>query len=392
MSSEMRISLSLDAFESVCSEEPHRTQQGAAVLQGLHVYLDVASETSQEISALCATLLSLGASVTLESSSFRLGEGITHVVSNNHGVQNCAKALRLKPRPLLVSASWVLEYDVLCSAQRKHVSEAPYLLYNLKEELGLANMQTKEKRSKDRLKSFRRVSGGSKKKLSEVGGDTGQLNMAFQGLHIKPVAVKTKSITLDELQLMPTPPELVNRRKHVRRNIATSALSETSKKLLRERIKKLGLYEYKRKVDDDTKVLVADDKGTVTSNLLKALVLGIGIVSEDWVNNSWKRGCWLHPSFKYYVEKWRPIYKRHNYRGMRRLLNGSQLFYVSTGCSLPHETLTFLISHAGAKVTERVSEADVVIARSKPSSDIIKCISNNKPVAVVVTQWLIGEF
>lgn len=45
----------------------------------------------------------------------------------------------------------------------------------------------------------------------------------------------------------------------------------------------MGVYEYKRKVNERTKVLVADDEGTLTPNLLRALVLGVKIVREEWV-------------------------------------------------------------------------------------------------------------
>lgn len=45
-------------------------------------------------------------------------------------------------------------------------------------------------------------------------------------IHVKPVTIRTKSTTLNDLQLMPTPPELVYRRKRIIHNIVASALSE----------------------------------------------------------------------------------------------------------------------------------------------------------------------
>lgn len=57
----------------------------------------------------------------------------------------------------------------------------------------------------------------------------------------------------------------------------------SSKRNLRETIRRMGVYEYKRKVNERTKVLVADDEGTLTPNLLRALVLGVKIVREEWV-------------------------------------------------------------------------------------------------------------
>uniref|UniRef100_A0A0M3HXX9 Microcephalin n=1 Tax=Ascaris lumbricoides TaxID=6252 RepID=A0A0M3HXX9_ASCLU len=380
----MSLSMSSDLLEAVVFEDSDKVIR-CVVLQGLDVYLDIESEVSGEISILRDTLLSLGASV-----SSVLREGITHVVSNDFQTENCVNAVHLKPRPLIVSPSWIFE----CNKQGMHVSEAPYLLYNLKEELELADGQVTKKHLENRVKRSNKVMmrGRTKRTMAEhVEKDIEQLSMAFQDIHVKPVTIRTKSTTLNDLQLMPTPPELVYRRKRIIHNIVASALSEISKRNLRETIRRMGVYEYKRKVNERTKVLVADDEGTLTPNLLRALVLGVKIVREEWVRDSSEKGCWLHATSNYCVERWLPIYRHRRHRGLRRLLNSSYVFFASTGCSLPHETLKFLIAHAGGKVTNRISEADVIITHSRHRSDISKIISKRKPATVIVAQWLIDS-
>ncbi|VDK17343.1 unnamed protein product [Anisakis simplex] len=267
----------------------------------------------------------------------------------------------------------------ICNQQRKYVSEAPYLLYSLKEELEMASEQTSEKH-------IRNDSRCPKEVIHYC--STGEILSDFR---IEPVAVKTKSNALNALQLMPTPPELTNQRTHIRRNIVISVTCETLKNQLRERIRRLGVYEYKRCVNQHTKVLVVDNDTRITSNHLKAILIGVRIVGEEWVYKSWEKGCWLNPTNTYCIPKWYRMYKRCKGRGMKNLFAGSELFFVSTGCSLPYETITFLISYGGGKLTKRICEADVVISGCKHRSNIIKFMSKTKPVRVVVVQWVIDS-
>uniref|UniRef100_A0A914ZUI9 BRCT domain-containing protein n=1 Tax=Parascaris univalens TaxID=6257 RepID=A0A914ZUI9_PARUN len=375
----MSLSMSSDLLETVVSDDSDEVIR-CAVLQGLDVYLDIESEVSGEISILRDILLLLGASV-----SSVLREGITHVVSNDCRMENCVNALHLKPHPLIVSSLWVLE----CNKRGMHVSEAPYMLCSLKEELELADGRMAKELLENRVKRSNKIRRRTERTMVEhVEKDMEQLSMAFQDIHLKPVAVRTKSTTLNDLQLMPSPPELGYRRKRVTHNIVASALSEISKKNLRQTIRKLGVYGYGRKVDERTKVLVADDEGTPTPNLLRALVLGVKIVRVEWVRDSAEKGCWLHVTSSYCVERWLPIYRRRGRRGLKRLLCSSCVFFASTGCSLPQETLKFLIAHAGGKVTNRISEADVVITHSRHRSDVSKIVTRRKPATAVVAQWL----
>uniref|UniRef100_A0A0N5ASJ7 BRCT domain-containing protein n=1 Tax=Syphacia muris TaxID=451379 RepID=A0A0N5ASJ7_9BILA len=212
----------------------------------------------------------------------------------------------------------------------------------------------------------------------------------------RPVAVKTKSRVLNDLQVINSSEEFVHSSSQTRSlrrkpgNIVLSAIGENDREFLYAIVRRLGILRFAKNVDDETRFVIGDDQGSRTLNIMLALVNGIPIVSKEWAYRSLDNMSWLS-SCEFLLPKWKTAYKAYRKGHLQQLFSDFGPFYVSNHCSPPALHLSDFIEKCGGKVIESLSRAAVFIAPSTQWEELKSRLRNDQDsVRMLPESWILG--
>ncbi|MFH4978947.1 hypothetical protein AB6A40_005656 [Gnathostoma spinigerum] len=210
---------------------------------------------------------------------------------------------------------------------------------------------------------------------------------------VRPVAIRTCSKVLNDMQIIPSSEEFVKTRPRLKKpskrsgTIVMSALDSYERETILSIVRHLGVFSIANRVNGTTKYVISNTDGSRTLNTLHAVVRGIPVVSVEWAFRSVESGSWLRAS-EYLIPKWKKSYKAHLKNRSCRLFSAVGNMYISPKCRAAKD-IDQLVRKCGGKVTDSVKRAPVIVAPCEEWDILRRRICSSMNLAHMVSDtWI----